>query len=735
MPPFQLTLRGLATAVHPMAIMTRIGKNIFPAVLLSLVSLAAVAAPARRGVWKALDLVDGTQAWAELRGDEFGHFWASGDGRLFEGVEKSGLFAETSLESVAERAVVARMAEPGRATAPSRSPMRRMTMGGDHDPYVGSKRCLVLLVNFADVKFEADHDNAYYQRLTNEVGFFDTSGNTHSVKDYFLDQSHGLLDIDFDVVGPVELEYGYAHYGGGDVSNAHEMVREGYAWAEAQGTDFSVYDWDGDGEVEQVFVLYAGHGAASWYDQDTVWPHMSSLRGRGGTLTYDGVTINTYACSCELSGLAESGRADGIGSMCHEFSHCMGLPDMYDTGYGGNYGMSYWDIMDLGMYNGSGSSYLPAGYTSYERMYCGWLDPVELTEETTVSGMSGLTDGGGAYVIRNAAAPDEYYLLENRVPTGFDGDIPGSGLLVLHVDFDSSVWSRNLVNTTGYGNDHQRCTMVPSDGDFTSSADGRAGDAWPCKGNRRLDNTSTPAATAWNANSDGSFLMNVSITGIRKADDGTVSFVFYPAGTNPNRGNPPEGNVFYESFDYCTGTGGNDGLFGSSISVGSFEPDNDGWECISSHGCDGCAMFGSNNSAASVLTPAFPVDGEVTFTFMAAPYEAIVPGRLEVSAESGGITLSETGFTIGQGGWTACTLTVAGSGEARLRISETSGLRRFFMDEVSAVPASAGIGAVADGARAAARGVYTLGGVRLGGGPANLRRGVYIIDGEKRTIR
>ncbi len=697
---------------------------------LALFALVAGAVPARRDLWMDLRLGDGGHVRAELHGDEYGRYWVAEDGTCYVRNASSGLYETASLDAVITRASALR-----ETMASLRTPRMRMTIGGEHDPYVGTRKCLVMLVNFADLKFEPDHDNAYYQRMTNEVGFTDASGNIHSVKDYFLAQSHGQLDVDFDVVGPVELEREYAYYGKADFSNAHEMVREGCAYVHSIGTDFSQYDWDGDGEVEQVFVLYAGHGAATWDDQDTVWPHQSSLHSWGGTLEYDGVTIDTYACSNELSGLAASGRADGIGSMCHEFSHCMGLPDIYDTRSGGNYGMATWDVMDLGCYNGDDSGYIPAGYTSYERMYCGWLDPVELSEETRIDGMKGLTDGGEAYVIYNQGHPDEYYLLENRTLTGFDSGLYGSGLLVLHVDFNENIWRQNIVNTTGFGNTHQRCTPIPCDGNFTIGYGSIAGDAWPYAGNNRLDNTTAPACDVFNANSDGGYLMNVSISGIKKAADGAISLDFYPAGLNPNHGNPPDGNVFYESFDYCAGTGGNDGLFGSSITVGPFHPDNDGWECANAVGCDECAYFGSNNFAANVLTPPFTIDGETVFTFRAAPLQAIVPGHLSISVDSGGAMLSESELSIAQGGWTDCRLVLNGTGEVRLRIKETSGLNRFFMDEVAAVPVSAGIGPIEGDGQPARRGSYTLGGAYLGNRPSGLAKGIHIIDGVKAVIR
>lgn len=56
---------------------------------------------------------------------------------------------------------------------------------------------------------------------------------------------------------------------------------------------------------------------------------------------------------------------------------------MYDTTTGTNFGMGAWDLMDYGSYNGDG--YVPAGYSGYEKMVCGWTTPIELDQATTVN--------------------------------------------------------------------------------------------------------------------------------------------------------------------------------------------------------------------------------------------------------------------------------------------------------------------------------------------------------------
>ena len=215
---------------------------------------------------------------------------------------------------------------------------------------------------------------------------------------------------------------------------------------------------------------------------------------------------------------------EGIGTICHEFTHCLGLPDVYDTSYGGGYGMNAWDLMSSGSYNGN--SYIPAGFTSYEKMYCGWQTPIELVNDTTITGMKPLSEGGEIYIIYNDAHKDEYYLLENRQKTGWDAALPGNGLLVTHVDYLPICWQYNFVNNfTRYPdyNDHERYTVIAADNSRNSSD--ASTDTYPYKDKDSLTNNSLPRAELYNLNPDGIHYTSKPITNI-KQENGLVSFVF-----------------------------------------------------------------------------------------------------------------------------------------------------------------------------------------------------------------
>lgn len=492
--------------------------------LLQVVTVSA--GPALPGQWRTLTLKDGSQVEAELKGDEFCHFWQTSDGRCLVETSTAGVYQPANLKDLQNRAFNKRQAN----ISPAKG-ITRTVLGGEHQPYIGKKKGLILLVDYTNKKFEDDHTPELYKDIANKEGFTSDLGFVGSMKDYFLSQSGGQFELEFDVVGPLSMPKTYGYYGAnteGNDTNPRLMVGTACEMADSL-VNFADYDWDGDGEVDLVYVIYASLGEAAGGDENTIWPHKSALHYTyGDPLEFDGVKVDTYACGPELTFkkklFAYETVIEGIGTICHEFSHCLGLPDVYDVYYEGGYGMDHWDLMHAGSYNGD--SYVPAGYTSYERWYCGWSQPIELKNDTTITGMKPLSEGGESYVIYNDANRNEYYLLENRQQTGWDAGIPGHGLLVIHVDYDPIVWQYNFVNNyTSYPdyNNHERLTLIAADNSRNSSD--AAGDAYPYNGNDSLTNNSLPRAELYNLNPDGIHYTSKPITNI-KEENGLISFDF-----------------------------------------------------------------------------------------------------------------------------------------------------------------------------------------------------------------
>ena len=295
-------------------------------------------------------------------------------------------------------------------------------------------RQIVLLVSFSNMDFTMDDPQAYYNDLFNMRGF---SGERHapgSVADYFRDQSSGMFNLQFDVFGPVKID------------QKAENTNQGYSafrlatrqFVESVDIDFSPYDWDGDKEVDQIVIVTAGYCAngSNGTKDGFLWPNTGLF---SSVMSHDGYSLSNYSATAEKW---FNGIPCGLGTICHEFSHILGLPDLYPTDRRVMSVVDEWDLMDGGNYTCWGWN--PPNYSAMEKLLMGWLTPEDITGPGSVSDMRPLTDGGTAY--RSVIAGDEYYLLENRQRNGWDAGLPGYGLFITYTNFDANIWRYNDVN-------------------------------------------------------------------------------------------------------------------------------------------------------------------------------------------------------------------------------------------------------------------------------------------------
>lgn len=432
-------------------------RKLFVIALLCGCALTTTAVPAYRG-WLAYPQADGSTVELRTVGDEFYHYTVNRAGQRVR-LNEQGMY-EVSGEVPTPAQFRALRAQ---------AKARRQPQEVGVKPNLAPKG-IVILANFKDSKFDPAHTQATFDELCNSEHCTVNSGYP-SAAQYFADQSKGAYRPVFDVFGPVELTreteyYGKDKPGGekGDDMYPGDATVEACLLADKQfDINWADYDSDNDGVLDFVYVIYAGLGQAYGGEPNTIWPHnweISSAR-EDGCCTYKedecvvgGKTIETYAMSGELMA---GNTLSGIGTLCHEFGHVIGLPDLYDTSYGYNYDNELtpgdWDIMDGGSYNGYG--HCPPNYDPWEKYFFGWLVPENVGYESKdLELKANGTEGGKAYQLntrcrqQGATEAGWCYYLENRQQSGWDEFLPGHGLLIWKINYDEETWKNNEPNNT-----------------------------------------------------------------------------------------------------------------------------------------------------------------------------------------------------------------------------------------------------------------------------------------------
>ncbi|MDO4191131.1 MAG: M6 family metalloprotease domain-containing protein [Bacteroidales bacterium] len=427
---------------------------------------------------------DGQTLTIRIHGDEFYSYVTTTDGYLLKQnqtgayeyafldaankIESTGVIAHdnrtsievTALESIKSNQMIPAIAKQLHTQATNQNGPNRLTP----NPLRGSAHGLVILVNFSDVQFTIQNPQQAFSKMLNEQGY-SANGGTGSAADYYTASSDSLFTPIFDVYGPYTVSQTMAYYGApkgsSNDSEVRQMITEACNLAN-DDVDFSIYDTDNDGKVDNVFVYYAGHNQAEGGSSNSIWPHRSTLMSPT-YLQLDGKYIYDYATTSELKGASGSTMC-GIGTFCHEFSHVLGLPDLYDTDYSSSPNIGTWDIMCSGNYNNGGCT--PPVYSAYERFFLSYLTP-ELLSEPRPCQLEPLETSNKAYLIApnnqhnlsgTAPNPQQFFMVENRQPLGWDVvGLPGSGLLITRIDYNSAAWNNNSVNDV---DDHQRVTIM-----------------------------------------------------------------------------------------------------------------------------------------------------------------------------------------------------------------------------------------------------------------------------------
>ncbi len=389
---------------------------------------------------------------------------------------------------------------------------KKFLFSGTPFPSEGEPSALVVLVNFNDLRFSMANPRDFYDRMLNEEGFSDY-GATGSARDYFIENSMGKFKPHFDVYGPITLNERASYYGSNDIwgNDLHPELMCIEACTQLDSNvDFTQYDLNGDGYIDNLFIFYAGLGEADTGNTSYIWPHSANIEDfqLDSQYVFDDVILNRYAMSNEMDYTYR--RPDGIGTFVHEFSHVMGLPDLYATTYTYAVTPGNYSILDMGTYNNEGRT--PPYYSAFERMSLGWLKP-ELLWQSGEYELLPVNESNCAYMIPTDME-DEFYLFESRKLEKADAFLPAEGMLVWHIDFNQTVWDSNTVNNRPA---HQYVDLIEADGAATKYS--REGDTFPgTKNVTSFSFNTNPQLKTWSGKDTGYAFSNIAY------NNGLVSF-------------------------------------------------------------------------------------------------------------------------------------------------------------------------------------------------------------------
>jgi M6 family metalloprotease-like protein len=371
------------------------------------------------------------------------------------------------------------------------------------------KHVLILCVQYSDIP--ATQTSVSFQSMVNDDSW---RGGIGGMSKYYEDVSHNTMSVEADYKDWVTAAQPSSYYANNNPSagtHEREMISAAVDAAEAGGVDFSQYDNDGDGEVDGLFIVHAGPGAEEGSQNQYIWSHQTTLGGSYAR-TYDGTAINAYIIMPELY----SSQHVEIGVFCHEYGHMLGLPDLYDVNgstNGASEGVGNWCLMASGSWGGDGGSpERPAQMSAYCKELLGFTVPEVVTSSQALTIPQAETNAFAYKIWMDGSKADEYMLIENRQKTGFDANLPGSGLLIYHVDKNlADIWpASNKINVT---NTHLGVKVYEADGSEQMAGGmnrGNNGDPYPgFFNNTSLTGSTTPNSKLWNTSSSG-----VEITGI-----------------------------------------------------------------------------------------------------------------------------------------------------------------------------------------------------------------------------
>lgn len=500
---------------------------------------------------------DGSVITIQMHGDEFYSWVTDEDGNEIE-MDNNGFYHR----------VLKPLSASEKQAASFNSPMRVQNADGPQMVQkTGSPHFLIILIEFKDIQFQKSHTQSEFSDMLNKSGY-STLGAIGSVNEYFTDNSEGKFSPIFDVYGPVQVSYNQSEYGQDrgsdhDTGVARALVEACYKLNNDPDTniDFSIYDTDNNGSVDNIFFYYAGYSQAEGGPATSIWPHKWSVstslgsyssQNIPGTATtygnarFDGKYLSTYGCTSEFTG-SKGTDICGIGTFCHEFSHTLELPDYYDTDYSENGqgdGLFHYSVMSSGNYNSNGR--IPPYYTAIDKVKIGWSSWESLTSGTSYT-LNESNKMKAYRTILSSSGSDEYFVYEARNGQKWDSPLP-TGLLIYHVR-ESQFSSK--------GNEYENNPGIYFKAAYPSSLNpphaSEANVPYPGPNNvTAFDNNSPSPATDWSGKWHGDALSDINYNSTKHQ----VTFTY-------TKKDPNTKTLSGKVTDYSTGAG----ISGASIKV------------------------------------------------------------------------------------------------------------------------------------------------------------------------
>jgi M6 family metalloprotease-like protein len=474
----------------------------------------------------AVEQPDGEEITLQMRGDEYFHWLEDVDG--FTVIRHDGWFVyglrgangemePTDLKPGRDNPQAFALTRGERPSAAVQNRTRALMAdgqgGGTSAPAAtttsGQLKNLVVLMRFSNHATRVLPSVSNFDVLMNAVGGDPVLAPTGSVRDYYQETSYGILTLDSTVVAWIDLPNTEAYYANGDsglTTKTHEALKYALDVLDNDPTfSFLDFDQDGDNLIDAITFLHSGYGAewggtsadgANYLNR--IWSHKWAISPYPGWTGSEGVRVYEYHISPGIWGT--SGSAIGrIGVICHETGHFLGLPDLYDTDSAGS-GIGSYGLMANSWGFDSSQKYPPL-MCAWSKITLGWLTPTLITGAGSFT-LNQSQATAEAYRINLGYPSNEYLLIENRQPVGFEAVMPQGGLAIFHIDDQAGFNTEGYPGQAGWpGNgNHYRVALLQADGNYNlerGNNRGDSGDVYHAAGVSELGPNTTPNTDAY----------------------------------------------------------------------------------------------------------------------------------------------------------------------------------------------------------------------------------------------